>query len=125
MPVRSTNGKPAGPKSMIACSPRCVRTIPNRKACCFAVRNDEFVRMLGLHHTFTELQIAAAFEWALTAGCFTEEGVRHWLRTQYAPLGGPVPEEVVPPLARPTPRVAQPNLEQYLALVEAGGHDGN
>lgn len=85
----------------------------------------EFVRMLGLHHTFTELQIAAAFEWALEAHCFTEEGVRQWLRMQYAPLGGAVPEEVVPPLTRPTPRVAQPNLEQYLALVTAGGQDGN
>jgi transposase len=85
----------------------------------------EFVRMLGLHHTFTELQIAAAFEWALTAHCFTEEGVRQWLRTQYAPLGGPLPEEVVPPLARPTPRVALPNLEQYQALVGGGGCDGN
>lgn len=84
----------------------------------------EFVRMLGLHHTFTELQIAAAFEWALEAHCFTEEGVRHWLRAQYAPLGGPLPEEVVPPLARPTPRVALPNLEQYQALVPAGGCDG-
>jgi transposase len=91
----------------------------------------EFVRMLGLlgcsssAHTFTEVQIATAFEWALSAGCFTEEGVRQWLRTQYAPRGGPVPEEVVPPLTRPTPRVAPPNLEQYLALVETGGHDGN
>lgn len=85
----------------------------------------EFVRMLGLHHTFTEIQIAAAFEWALTAHCFTEEGVRQWLRAQYAPLGGPLPEEVVPPLARPTPRVALPNLEQYQALVGAGGCDGN
>ncbi len=85
----------------------------------------EFVRMLGLHHTFTESQMAGAFEWALRAHCFTEEGVRQWLRTQYAPLAGPLPEAVVPPLTRPTPRVALPNLEQYQALVEVGGRDGN
>ena len=85
----------------------------------------EFVRMLGLHHSFTELQIATAFEWALTARCFTEEGIRQWLRTQYAPLAGSLPEEVVPPLTRPTPHVALPNLEQYQALVPNGGRDDN
>jgi transposase len=85
----------------------------------------EFVRMLGLHHTFSELQMAAAFEWALSARCFTEEGVRQWLCTQFAPLAGPLPEEVIPPLTRPTPRVALPNLEQYQTLVGAGGRDGN
>lgn len=85
----------------------------------------EFVRMLGLHHTFSETEIAAAFEWALTTRCFTEEGIRHWLRAQSAPTSRPLPEEVLPPLTRPTPHVALPNLEQYQALVQPGGCDGN
>lgn len=85
----------------------------------------EFVRMLGLHHIYSESQLSAAFEWALQARCFNCEGVRQRLRTQFAPLAGPLPEEVVSPLTRPTPRVALPNLEQYQALVDPGGRDEN
>lgn len=85
----------------------------------------EFVRMLGLHRTFTETQIAAAFEWALTARCFVRDAVRQWLHEQYPVPTGPVPAEVLPPLLRLTPRVALPNLEQYQALVHHGGPDGN
>jgi transposase len=85
----------------------------------------EFVRMLGWHGTFTETQIAAAFEWALQVRCLTWEGVGQWLHAQYPAVSGPTPDQVLPPLTRPTPRVALPNLEQYQALVPAAGSDGN
>ena len=85
----------------------------------------EFVRMLGWHHTFSESQIAAAFEWALQARCFKVEGLQQWLCAQYPTALGSNQQDVLPPLARPTPRVALPNLEQYQALVGAGGPDGN
>lgn len=85
----------------------------------------EFVRMLGLHRSFTETQMATAFEWALGARCFTWEGVHQWLHAQHPLTTGQSPEEALPPLTRPTPRVALPNLEQYQALVSTGGVHGN
>jgi transposase len=84
----------------------------------------EFVRILALHRTFSEHQITAALDWALSARCFNWEGVLHWLRQNFtAPSSGHEVERGV--AQRPTPRVALPDLAQYQQLVTAGDPDGN
>jgi transposase len=85
----------------------------------------EFVRILALHRTYTEAQIATALEWALAAHCFSWEGVWQWLREHAAPSPGLDAEGAPAASAHPSPQVALPNLAQYQALVETGGPDGN
>lgn len=84
----------------------------------------EFVRILALHRTYTEAQIAAALDWALGARCFTWEGVLHWLREQTATPVSDLAEAEPRTAGRATPRVALPDLARYQQLVTAGGSDG-
>ncbi len=85
----------------------------------------EFVRILGLHRTFSESQVAAALEWALGARCYTWEGVLHWLRAETGTTSTLDAELALAATAPSTPHVALPNVAQYQALVLPGGPDGN
>ncbi len=85
----------------------------------------EFVRILELHPSFSEAQMAVALEWALATRCYTWEGVRQWLQQQTATASIPEAELMLIPTAPPTPHVALPNLAQYQALVPLGGPDGD
>jgi transposase len=83
----------------------------------------EFVRVLMLHRTHSEPEIAAALEWALAERCYSCEGVLRHLR------GARTLPESTPAAAglrvSVSPRVAMPDLAQYQQLVVAGGHHGS
>ena len=83
----------------------------------------EFVRVLMLQETVGETHLATALTWALSARCYSCEGVwRHLRALGFAPepgRPGTRPERV-----QPQPVVARPNLAQYQQLVLAGGPDG-
>jgi transposase len=85
----------------------------------------EFVRILMLERTFAEPRLAAALEWALTARCYTCEGVLRHLREQMTPAEDEL--ATAPPMSpeRPRPKVALPDLAQYQQLTLAGGRHGN
>jgi len=83
----------------------------------------EFVRILMLQETVGETHLAAALTWALSARCYSCEGVLRHLRAL-----GLAPEPGTPGMrpdqAHAQPSVALPNLAQYQQLVLAGGPDG-
>jgi transposase len=85
----------------------------------------EFVRILMLERAFTEAGLATALEWALTARCYTCEGVLRHLREQSV-AAGEMPASFMPTSSEPPPlKVAAPDLAQYQQLTLAGGQHGN
>ena len=83
----------------------------------------EFVRVLMLHRTYSEPELAAALEWALTERCYSCEGVLHHLRGTPTLTGSTL--EAAGLIVSAPPRVALPDLAQYEQLVLAGSHHGS